>query len=135
MGALVVRVVGIASDVPGVSAGAIDTQPTANAPTTKHDSSDRNTSRTLKLLLNAQIVFRAQSQAAVKWLTEKLGGLARSGLLGQLRGKLFPTDWRQLLPSPRAWRRLTTLNLAIAEHEHVRHLLLLGEPNLVLHSA
>jgi hypothetical protein len=65
MGALVVRVVGIANDVAGVSAGAIDTQPTANAPTTKHDSSDRNTSRILIPLVERADPIRAQPQAAV----------------------------------------------------------------------
>ena len=42
---------------------------------------------------------------------------------------------RELLSSPRAWRGRARLDFAIAQHEHVRHLLLLRQSDLVLHPA
>src|SRR4029077_20040784 len=60
-------------------------------------------------------------------------GLARCGLLGEPGGKVIPTDCRLLLPCPRPWRSRPCLDLAIAQDEHVRDLLLLREADLVLH--
>ena len=57
----------------------------------------------------------------------------RSGLLGKPRGQLIPADGLLLLPCPRPWRGRPRLDLAIAEHEHVGHLLFLRSPDLVLH--
>ena len=61
--------------------------------------------------------------------------LARRGLIGQSRGQVFPPYRFLLLARARTWRGRACLHLTIAEHEHVGHLLLLRQPNLVLHPA
>ena len=60
-------------------------------------------------------------------------GSSRGGLLHQAVGQCIPTERLELLAGSGAGRRRTGLRLAVADDEHVGHLLLLGQPDLVLH--
>ncbi len=58
---------------------------------------------------------------------------AGARLRRQAIGEHFPRLGRLLLAGPRPWRGRAGLDLAVAEDDHVRDLLLLGGPDLVLH--
>src|SRR3990170_1366709 len=62
-------------------------------------------------------------------------GPARPGLRGEAGGEVFPAFRRLLLAGAGARRCRPGLDLAIAEHDHVRDLLLLRETDLVLHAS
>src|SRR5512140_1893782 len=60
---------------------------------------------------------------------------ARGGLLGETGGEVIPGDALLLASVAPAHRGGASLDLAVAQDDHHRHLLLLGEPDLVLHPA